>query len=78
MQNETPLRKALRARGLSMRDAARAGIPYRTIVGHCTERRQMTLRSARRYAEKLGIPIAEIIGLEQGQGVEKLEEGQDA
>lgn len=61
-----------------MRDVEKAGIPYNTVVTHCLGTSVMTLRSARRYSEKLGIPIAEIIGEETGQGAETQEEGQDA
>lgn len=65
MKTETPLRRALRARGLSMREAAKAGIPYQTIVGHSLGLRRMTLTSAQRYTDLLGIPILELIDAAQ-------------
>ena len=61
MKNETPIRRALRLRGISMREAAATGIPYMTIVQHSLGLRQMSLASAKRYADRLGIPILELI-----------------
>lgn len=61
MKTETPLRRALRVRGLSMREASKSGIPYQTIVGHSLGLRRMTLTSAQRYTDLLGIPILELI-----------------
>lgn len=60
MKTETPLRRALRARGLSMRAASRLGIPYLTIVQHCNGSRKISAESAIRYARSLGIPLSEL------------------
>lgn len=63
--------EALRKRGISITEAAeKGGIPYITIWRHCHGKNALKIRTAQRYAEKLGIPIAEIIGLAQGQGAE--------
>ena len=57
----TPLGRALTARGLSMREAAKHGIPYVTIAQHVRGARRMSMTSAYRYADILGIPVVELI-----------------
>ena len=49
---------------MTMRQAARCGIPYATVVAHCRGTRGMTVKTAKRYAYLLDIPLAELVAAE--------------
>lgn len=49
---------------MTMRQASRCGIPYATIVAHCLGTRGMTVKTAKRYAHLLGIPLTELVAAE--------------
>jgi len=61
MKNITPLRQILTEHGLTMSDVISRGIPQGTVAAHYYGAREISLRSARRYADLLGIPLADFI-----------------
>ena len=61
MKTETIFQKALDARGLTISDAIAHGIPKGTVLAHYYGIRGLSLRSALRYAERLKIPITDLV-----------------
>lgn len=56
----TVLKQALNKRGISIREAARMGIPYCTIWQQCKGLRTVGPKTALRYEQILGIPRWEL------------------
>lgn len=56
----TSLKQAFDKRGISIREAARTGIPYCTVWQQCKGVRSVGAKSALRYEKFLGIPRWEI------------------
>lgn len=56
----TILKVALEKRGITIREAARAGIPYCTVWQQCKGMRPVGPHAALRYEAVLGIPRSEL------------------
>lgn len=61
MKTETVFRKALGAHGLTISDVIAHGIPKGTVLAHYYGIRSLSLRSAFRYAERLKIPLTDLV-----------------
>lgn len=56
----TVLKQSLEKRGISIREAAKTGIPYCTVWQQCKGLRQVGPKAALRYEQLLGIPRWEL------------------
>lgn len=58
---KTHFSKILAEQGLSPADVAVMGIPYGTVLSHYYGTREMSLKTARRYATALNVPLSKIV-----------------